>query len=97
MSDPFRADGSRALAAASEADRDAKIELLLLAGLDHYFAAQYDYAIGVWPRLLLLDRNHAPRRAYCERARAVSAAESSGEGHRRRCRSRARRRAAAPR
>ena len=40
MSDPLRTDGSRAFAAASEADRDAKIEQLLLAGLDHYFAAR---------------------------------------------------------
>src|SRR5713101_6463798 len=73
MSDPFRADGSRALAAASEANRDAKIEQLLLAGLDHYFAAQYDYAIGVWTRVLFLDRNHARARAYIERARSAQA------------------------
>ena len=39
-----------------DADRDAKIEQLLLVGLDHYFAAQYDQAINVWTRALFLDR-----------------------------------------
>ena len=64
MSDPLRTDGSRAFPAASEADRDAKIEQLLLAGLDHYFAAQYDFAISVWTRVLFLDRSHARARAW---------------------------------
>ena len=73
MSDPLRTDGSRAFAAASEADRDAKIEQLLLAGLDHYFAAQYDYAISVWTRVLFLDRSHARARAYIDRARSALA------------------------
>ena len=73
MSDPLRTDGSRAFAAASEADRDAKIEQLLLAGLDHYFAAQYDHAISVWTRVLFLDRSHARARAYIERARSALA------------------------
>lgn len=73
MSDPLRSDGSRASAAASEADRDAKIEQLLLGGLDHYFAAQYDHAISVWTRVLFLDRSHARARAYIERARSALA------------------------
>ena len=73
MSDPLRTDGSRAFDAASEADRDAKIEQLLLAGLDHYFAAQYDHAISVWTRVLFLDRSHARARAYIERARSALA------------------------
>lgn len=73
MSDPLRTDASRAVAAASEVDRDAKIEQLLLAGLDHYFAAQYDYAISVWTRVLFLDRSHARARAYIERARSALA------------------------
>ena len=73
MSDPLRTDGSRAFAAASEADRDVTIEHLLLAGLDHYFAAQYDYAISVWTRVLFLDRSHARARAYIERARSALA------------------------
>src|SRR5439155_1608849 len=73
MSDPLRTDGSRALDAAPDADRDAKIEQLLLAGLDHYFAGQYDQAINVWTRALFLDRSHARARAYLERARSALA------------------------
>ena len=73
MSDPLRTDPSRALDAASEADRDAKIEQLLLVGLDHYFAAQYDQAINVWTRALFLDRSHPRARAYIERARSAVA------------------------
>jgi hypothetical protein len=73
MSEPLRTDDSRALAAASEADRNAKIEQLLLAGLDHYFAAQYDHAISVWTRVLFLDRSHARARAYIDRARSALA------------------------
>jgi len=73
MSEPLRTDDSRALAATSEADRNAKIEQLLLAGLDHYFAAQYDHAISVWTRVLFLDRSHARARAYIDRARSALA------------------------
>jgi hypothetical protein len=73
MSDPLRTDDSRVLAAASEADRNAKIEQLLLAGLDHYFAAQYDHAISAWTRVLFLDRSHARARAYIDRARSALA------------------------
>src|SRR5439155_12034283 len=73
MSDPLRTDGSRALDAAPDADRDAKIEQLLLVGLDHYFAAQYDQAINVWTRALFLDRSHPRARAYIERARSAVA------------------------
>ena len=73
MSDPFRTDGSRALDAESGSDRDAKIEELLLDGLDHYFAARYELAINVWTRALFLDRSHARARAYIERARSALA------------------------
>jgi hypothetical protein len=74
MSDPLRTDGSRAHAdAASESDRDAKIEQLLLVGLDHYFAARYELAINVWTRALFLDRSHARARAYIDRARSALA------------------------
>src|SRR5947208_16362852 len=73
MSDPLRTDGSRALEGASDADRDAKIEQLLLSGLDHYFAAQYEQAINIWTRALFLDRSHARARAYIERARSALA------------------------
>jgi hypothetical protein len=67
-------------AAASEADRDAKIEQLLLAGLDHYFAAQYDCAISVWTRVLFLDRSHARARAYIDRRAARLRSDSGIRG-----------------
>jgi tetratricopeptide (TPR) repeat protein len=73
MSDPLRTDPSRAPDAASASDRDAKIEHLLLVGLDHYFAANYELAINVWTRALFLDRSHARARAYIERARSALA------------------------
>ena len=60
-------------AVASDADRDAKIEQLLLVGLDHYFSARYEAAINVWTRALFLDRSHARARAYIERARSAVA------------------------
>jgi hypothetical protein len=73
MSDPLRTDGTHALDARSDADRDAKIEQLLLTGLDHYFAAQHEQAINVWTRALFLDRSHPRARAYIERARSALA------------------------
>lgn len=73
MSDPLRTDPSRAEELAPDADRDAKIEQLLLSGLDHYFAARYEQAINVWTRALFLDRSHARARAYIERARSALA------------------------
>src|SRR6476620_12553988 len=73
MSDPLRTETSRPSEPASRAERDAKIEQLLLLGLDHYFAAQYDQAINVWTRALFLDRSHARARAYIERARSALA------------------------
>lgn len=73
MSDPLRTDGSRAHDAESGSDRDAKIEQLLLVGLDHYFASHYELAINVWTRALFLDRSHARARAYIERARSALA------------------------
>jgi tetratricopeptide (TPR) repeat protein len=73
MSEAYRSDTSHAQDAVSEADRDAKIEQLLLVGLDHYFAAQYDQAINVWTRVLFLDRSHPRARAYIERARSALA------------------------
>ena len=73
MSDPLRTDPSRAQDAAAASDRDAKIEHLLLVGLDHYFAANYELAINVWTRALFLDRSHARARAYIERARSALA------------------------
>src|SRR5205809_5028171 len=73
MSDPFRTDDSRAHGTASGSDRDAKIEQLLLDGLDHYFAGRYELAINVWTRALFLDRSHARARAYIDWARSAQA------------------------
>ncbi len=73
MSDPLRTDAPDVPDGAPEPDRDAKIERLLLVGLDHYFAAQYEQAINVWTRALFLDRSHARARAYIERARSALA------------------------
>jgi tetratricopeptide (TPR) repeat protein len=73
MSDPSRTESSRGSGAAPGADRDAKIEQLLLLGLDHYFGGRYDQAINVWTRVLFLDRSHPRARAYVERARSALA------------------------
>jgi len=73
MSEAHRGDAAHADDPAQNADRDAKIEQLLLVGLDHYFAAQYDQAINVWTRALFLDRSHPRARAYIERARSAVA------------------------
>src|SRR5438132_3315772 len=92
MSDPLRTDDLRALEAASDVDRTAKIEQLLLVGLDHYFAAQYDQAINVWTRALFFDRSHPRARAYIERARTALAERQRQRSEERRvgkeCRSR---------
>jgi len=73
MSDPLRTDLPHALDGVSDSDRDAKIEQLLIVGLDHYFAGEYEHAINVWTRALFLDRSHARARAYIERARSALA------------------------
>jgi tetratricopeptide (TPR) repeat protein len=56
-----------------DADREARIEQLLLSGLDHYFAGQYERAISVWTRVVFLERHHDRARAYIERARSALA------------------------
>jgi tetratricopeptide (TPR) repeat protein len=74
MSDPLRTHlNDKAASTESDAERDAKIEGLLIAGLDHYFTADYAQAIDIWTRALFLDRNHARARAYIERARSAMA------------------------
>jgi hypothetical protein len=73
MTDPLRSGRPPATADVSERDRDAHIEELLLAGLDHYFAEQHELAINVWTRVLFIDRGHARARAYIERARSAVA------------------------
>ena len=75
MSDPLRANPTNdtTSSSAGDAERDAKIESLLIAGLDQYFAAHYTQAIDVWTRALFLDRSHARARAYIDRARSAMA------------------------
>jgi hypothetical protein len=73
MTDPLRSDRLPIAADVPERDRDARIEELLLAGLDHYFSEQHELAINVWTRVLFLDRGHARARAYIERARSAVA------------------------
>jgi hypothetical protein len=70
--DPARSE-KPASDALSEAERDARIEQLLLTGLDHYFASDYEEAINLWTRVLFLDRHHDRARAYIERARSAQA------------------------
>jgi tetratricopeptide (TPR) repeat protein len=73
MSDSLRNGDSRTIEGASDAERNAKIEQLLIAGLDHYFAARYEQAINVWTRALFFDRGHPRARAYIDRARSALA------------------------
>ena len=73
MTDPLRSDRPAAPADPQERDRDARVEQLLLAGLDHYFAGQHERAISVWTRVLFLNHGHARARAYMERARSAIA------------------------
>src|SRR5688572_27051221 len=68
--DPLRSD-IRPAEALSGTERDARIEQLLLAGLDEYFAHRYEHAINLWTRVLFLDRHHDRARAYIERARSA--------------------------
>jgi tetratricopeptide (TPR) repeat protein len=80
MTEPLRFDPAAALLDLPERDREARVEELLLIGLDHYFNEQYEQAINVWTRVLFLDRGHARARAYIERARsAVSERQREGE------------------
>jgi tetratricopeptide (TPR) repeat protein len=73
MSDPLSTSPAHASEPADSADREARIEQLLLSGLDHYFAGQYERAISVWTRVVFLDRHHDRARAYIERARSALA------------------------
>ena len=72
MSDPARTELPAADALAGH-QRDARVEQLLLTGLDHYFAGRYEHAIHVWTRVLFLDRGHARACAYIDRARSALA------------------------
>jgi hypothetical protein len=79
MTDPLRTDRRPTAGDVPDRDRDARIEELLLLGLDHYFRGQHELAISVWTRVLFLDRGHARARAYIERARSAIA-EKQREG-----------------
>jgi hypothetical protein len=72
MTDPLRTDAAHA-GPLSDAEREARIEQLLLSGLDHYFAGQYEQAINIWTRVAFLERGHGRARAYIERARSALA------------------------
>jgi hypothetical protein len=72
MTDPHRTD-RHSNPDHPDRDRDARIEELLLTGLDHYFAGRHDLAINIWTRVLFLDRSHGKARAYIERARGALA------------------------
>lgn len=79
MKDPLRADRP-STGDTPDRERDARIEELLLTGLDHYFAGEHELAINVWTRVLFLDRTHPTARAYIERARsAVSEQQREGD------------------
>jgi hypothetical protein len=73
MTDPLRSGRPPSSSEAADRDRDARVEELLLTGLDHYFSGQHDLAVNVWTRVLFLDRGHARARAYIERARSAIA------------------------
>ena len=73
MADPRPIDTPGAVDRPPDLDRDAKIDELLLAGLEQYFGGRYQEAINVWGRVLFLDRGHERARAYIERARGALA------------------------
>src|ERR671918_906524 len=73
MSDPLRTDGARPADSLADTDKEARIEHLLLSGLDQYFAGQYEQAINIWTRVVFLERGHNRARAYIERARGALA------------------------
>jgi tetratricopeptide (TPR) repeat protein len=73
MPDSMSHNPVRGADAPDAADRESRIEQLLLLGLDHYFAGQYEHAISVWTRVVFLERHHDRARAYIERARSAMA------------------------
>ena len=80
MTDPLRTDHLPEAGDVPERERDARVEDLLLTGLDHYFVGQHELAISVWTRVLFLDRGHARAKAYIDRARsAIAERQREGE------------------
>jgi hypothetical protein len=68
MAEPRRHDD-----AAGGANRDSRVESLLVEGLEQYFTGRFEEAIHLWTRVLFLDRAHARARAYIDRARGAMA------------------------
>ena len=62
-----------ALVGNGDHDRSSRIEQLLLAGLDQYFAGRYEEAIDIWTRVAFLERRNGRARAYIDRARGALA------------------------
>lgn len=73
MSDRLRPDPVAAFESLPSAEREIRVEQLLLSGLDQYFAGEYERAISTWTRVLFLDRGHARAKAYIDRARGAIA------------------------
>lgn len=71
MADPHTSGPRRS--EAPPAEDEGRIEQLLVTGLDHYFASEFDAAINLWTRVLFLDRHHDRARAYIDRARSAQA------------------------
>jgi hypothetical protein len=72
MADP-QTSGPHRTEAEPGAEDEGRIEHLLVTGLDHYFAGEFEAAINLWTRVLFLDRNHDRARAYIDRARSAQA------------------------
>lgn len=72
MAEPIPS-GARPAEPQTSAEDDARIEQLLVTGLDHYFAGEFESAINLWTRVLFLDRTHDRARAYIDRARSAQA------------------------
>ena len=51
MTDPLRSGRPPSSPEVPDRDRDARVEELLLTGLDHYFSGQHDLAVNVWTRV----------------------------------------------
>src|SRR5260221_14317777 len=73
MTEPLRDSARTPVSPSDDADRATRIEELLVSGLDHYFAADYEQAINIWTRVVFLERDHDRARAYIERARSAIA------------------------
>ncbi len=71
MADPNMSGPRRS--PAQPAEDEGRIEHLLVTGLGHYFAGEFDAAINLWTRVLFLDRTHDRARAYIDRARSAQA------------------------